>query len=424
MTLLRKLLVAVSAPLVVLVVVGALRARTADREAAPLRDLKVFSDVVRLASQNYVDPVDFARLERGAYLGLAESLDPWSSFVDPERMGTLSRRDQTGEVGLLLFKLPQQYVQVAAIVPGSPADAAGLRRGEGLETIEGLSSKDMSLVEAQALLAGPPGTSVTIGLFRRGDEEKGREVALERKNLAALRVVASELGDKTAVLRVTDMRAGVSRLVQDALARLAASGVENVILDLRHNVGGTPDEAARTTGIFTGPGPVFQRKSRKGTSTLAAPAPKAWQGKLAVLVGRSTVGEAELVAAALQAAKAGTVLGQRTFGKHTEQDLVRLSDGSGLWMSVAEYLRADGTALDDEGLVPDEEVAPFVAAREEAPEPEEADAAEPPIEGAPAPPAEPSAAKSASVLPPLDDDPQVKRAREVLAAPAEAKKAA
>ena len=181
MDVLRKSLLIVSVPLVLLVVVGTIRARVDESRDRVLRDLKVFSESLYLVDNYYVEDVPLAQLERGAFQGLAESLGPWSSYWDPSAMSKLTERDESAGVGLLLVKTPQQYVAVASVVPGSPASIAEIRLGQFLETIDGLATKDLTLLEAQHMLRGPAGSSVTLGYFRQSAEaDAGARVDLTR----------------------------------------------------------------------------------------------------------------------------------------------------------------------------------------------------------------------------------------------------
>jgi C-terminal processing protease CtpA/Prc len=207
------------------------------------------------------------------------------------------------------------------------------------------------------MLAGPSGTSVRLGFFREADDEAGRAVELSRQDLSALRVVSERRGTDAAALRVTDTGPGVAKLVAAELARLEKLGVRSLVLDLRANVGGTPQDAAALASVFAGPGVMFQRLTRTGASSVEGGEAKAWPFKLVVLISRATLGEGELVAEALRVRLGVPVIGQPTFGKTSQQDLVLLSDGTGLIMSVAEYRRADGSALPVKGLDPDEKIA-------------------------------------------------------------------
>jgi carboxyl-terminal processing protease len=419
MSTVRKLLVAVSA----------------EAPSETLRHLKVFSEAVSLASRNYVDEIDMSQLERGAAQGLVESLDPWSSYYDPDRMAPLLSRDLGGDVGLLLVKLPQQYVNVAAIVPGGPADEALVRRGQAVEAIDGIETRNMTLLEAQTMLRGPLGSTVRLAFFRERGKPP-RTVELTRRSLEPLRVVTEALGSGVALVRVTDVRPGMAARAAAELSRLVQEGARGFVLDLRNNVGGDPAEAAALARLFASPGPLFQRRDRKATTVESATGEPVHSGPLAVLVGRGTVGEAELVAAALRERAGARLVGQPTIGKTTQQDLVTLSDGSGLYMTIAEYLGADGQPLPKGGLVPDEKVAEpspglddedgaagagEAGAIEESPAP---GAGEPElprspqereVEG-PLPPAGGASPRGGLAVPPRDSDAELQKALEIVTA--------
>ena len=361
----RKVLVTLSAALVLLVIVGTLAARVDDQSGKTLEELKVFTDTLLLVNRNYVELADQKQLERGAFQGVAESLDPWSSYYDPEHAAPLMDRDRRGDIGVLLLKQPQQYVRVVVVVPESPADRSGVRRGEFIETIDGVATRELTLLEAQLMLSGAIGSKVKLGFFRADDEERGKTQELLREDLSPLRVVSQRIEPTVALLRVTDVRDGVAALVREQLDALVASGVKSLVLDLRTNTGGSVDEAVEVADLFVEEGPLFQRKTRTGASVLQARTGSAWTGKLVALVSRATVGQAELVAHALRARGASVLVGQPTFGKFTEQDLVLLEDGFGLFMSVAEYRKENGEPFDKDGVQPDEVVQRVAVAGED-----------------------------------------------------------
>ena len=422
---LRRILVLLSLPLVALVLAGVVGARDGRSSDATLRDLRIFSEVLQLTGRNYVDEPQLTQLERGAYQGLAESLDPWSSVHDARRMAELTQGDHAGSVGLLLLKHPQQYVRIVVVVPGSPADEAGIKAGQYIETIDGHATKDIALLEAEAMLGGPPGSTVKLGFFRTSDEEEqGKIMDVVRRDLSDLRVVEKRLDPKTALLRLTDVAPGARDLVAARLKGLREAGVTDLVLDLRTNVGGSPEEAVAVADLLAPAGDAFQRVSKAGTITEATRDPDSWDGGLVVLVERGTVGEAELLAETLRKLKGAKLVGRPTLGKTTQQDLVRLSGGLGLSLSVAEYRRADGTAFDADGLQPDEKISRGARAGAPAasrpatvpgPEDEPADASET-LE--PGEPEAPSDAEKPGA------DAQVERAIELLKAAAPARKAA
>ncbi|MEM7243829.1 MAG: S41 family peptidase [Acidobacteriota bacterium] len=352
---LRKFLLVLSAPLVTLVLVGAIGARVQEGQDETLRELKIFTEALSHVSRHYVEEVRLDQLERGAFQGVAESLDPWSSYHDPDRMKQLSEGDHRADIGVLLVKTPQQYVQVACVMPGSPADLAGVEQADYLESIDGLASKDLTLLEAALMLSGPAGTSVKLGYFRDAEEEEGKVVEVVRQDLSGLRVVSERLEGGMALLSVRQLTPGIAREVGDELRRLADSGVSGLVLDLRGNCGGEVSEAAALADHFLPPGTLFKTSTRRGESSYEARGPATWRGSVVTLAGRDTVGEAELVAQALQAGPSRLV-GDRTFGKTSLQDLILLDDGAGLHVTVGRFLRADGTELPEDGLEPDEAI--------------------------------------------------------------------
>ncbi|MDQ7849677.1 MAG: S41 family peptidase [Armatimonadota bacterium] len=242
---------------------------------------------------------------------------------------------------------------VVEVVEGSPAQRAGLRRGDLILEIDGRSTITMPPQEVVSRLRGLPGTSVVVRVRRSGGE---LTVTLVRE-LIGLRQTAFRLWGTVGYLRVEEFTEGAGEEVAAVAAELQRRGALGIILDLRGNPGGFLDEAVVATSVFLPQGPVTILVGRDGRRTRldASAGGFKFTGPVAVLVDGRTASAAEMVAGALQDA-GRLVVGRRTFGKGTVQELRRLPGGAVLQLTVAQYLTPSGVPVEGRGIVPQVEV--------------------------------------------------------------------
>ncbi|HEV2425680.1 MAG TPA: S41 family peptidase [Terriglobia bacterium] len=356
----RLVLVTVSAALVSYIVVGGVLSRgdtgsSTKASDQTYRDLGVYQEVLSRVSSQYVTEPDLHKVTDGAIRGMLEALDPFSTYFTPQELKDYLAHPSPGpaSVGLYVSKR-YGYAPVVSVLPGSPADKAGIKAADLIDRIGDTSTRELSVVQIDRMLAGDPGSTVILWVVReaRGEPQK---IVLNREAIAHVPVVAKMLPDDTAYLRVARFDAGTAAEVGNKLKSLTAQGAKNVILDLRNCAGGEVSEAVSTASLFIDHGLIAytsgQRSPRQdltaephgGVSTLP----------LAVLINRSTAGPPEIVADAILNDKRGDVVGGQSFGVGVVEKLVPVGDGSGLLLAVAKYYGPDGKAIQDNGVKPD-----------------------------------------------------------------------
>lgn len=240
-------------------------------------------------------------------------------------------------------------VYVASVEEGSPAETAGLERGDIVSKIEGVSSRALPLYQIRELLARDEGTSLELEIVRRG-ESQSMTLALKQFERRPARVEARE---GVRILRIPGFGPDTAKRVSELLAEMPN---ERLLLDLRGVAGGDAGVAYSVGELFAS-GELGSLKSRAGaTRQFASTAAESWSGDLAVLVDRGSQGAAEILTAILHQAAGATVLGEATFGHAGRAAQVRLASGGLLEITDAFYTGPDGEPL-DEGIEPDFEVA-------------------------------------------------------------------
>jgi carboxyl-terminal processing protease len=304
---------------------------------------------------DYVTEPNLQKVTDGAIRGLLEALDPYSTYFTPAEYQDYLKHPDPGpaDVGVFLSKR-FGYATVISVLPGSPAEKAGIKAGDLIDRVETTATRELSVVQIQRLLAGAPETAVKLYVVReaRGEPEL---ITLTRTLLNYPPVVAKIVDEGDGYLRVSTFDKGKAQQIAAKLKELEASGAHKIILDLRNCAGGDVQEAIDTTSLFLDKGLIAylsgQRYPRQDIT--AHPTEGAVCNlPLAVLINQSTAGPAELVASAVLGNKRGEVVGVRSFGVGVLQKTIPVGDGSALLLSVAKYYGPDGKAINDNGVTP------------------------------------------------------------------------
>ena len=346
----RFVILMVTAPILAYTLVGGLLGRVVAREDT-YRHLRVFEDVVSLVTDNYVEPVDPERIMQGALWGLAEGLDPESTYLTPDDVRQYEADDASGEVGVGLVLTRQYYIQVVAARDGSPAAAAGLRPGDYIRTIDDNPTRIMSVVRGRQLLRGEPGSTLTLTIIR-GNAAEPVDVELERGEGRSANVTSRLVAPGVGYLRIAEFDDTTTDAVAAATGALESQRAERLLIDLRGTATGAFESGIDAARLFTGADTLVIRES----STEQEPVTRAGEPSIAwpvvIITNPGTAGAAELFAAALTDTGRAESVGLRTAGRAAEQTLIRLPDGGGLLLSSTRYLTASGEPIHRVGVEP------------------------------------------------------------------------
>ena len=353
----RVLVLVLTTPLVVFTLVGGLLGQQRTAPGA-YPHLRVFDDVVSLIFGSYVEEPNPGTVLDGAMLGLAEGLDPDSSYLDAAQVSILegAKSTETGWTGLSLTR--QYYLRVVASRDGSPAAQAGLHTGDYIRAIDGKSTRHMSLHEGERLLRGAVGSKVTLTVLR-GSQTDAHEVPLTRVATLPASVTDRIAAPGVGLVRITAFSDQTPTQLKEAVADVTRQGATQVLIDLRHTSDGDPVLGAEAARLFVKTGTLAIREARgQGQQKTEA---RAGDGSLilpvTLLTTNGTSQAAEVFTAALLDNDRAKSVGERTLGRAAAQKLVKLPDGSGLWLTYARWLTPKGTAIHGTGLVPTVPVA-------------------------------------------------------------------
>lgn len=323
------------------------------------RQLSVYSEVLSRIRSEYVEEPNIPGVTVGALHGLLESLDANSSYLTPEEYKQYKSIKPEGkaDIGAMVSKR-FGYADVVAVIPGGPADKAGIENSDILESIEGKSSHDMSLAEIRSMLLGEPGSTVTVSVVRPRRAEP-QKIVITRENVVIPPVEDKMLADNVGYIKVDSFPKGKSQEIANKVRDLQKQGAKKFVLDLRNAAGGEESEGVATANLFLDHGTITYLQGQKfpREAFSADPSKDITKLPVAVLVNRGTAGPAEIVASAILENARGDVIGDKTFGDGSVQKLIEMPDNSALILSVAKYYSPSGKAIQDSAVTPNIVVA-------------------------------------------------------------------
>jgi carboxyl-terminal processing protease len=329
----------------------------------PNAQLRIFESVLQHIQNDYVDEPNMDKVRAGALRGLAYGLDPYSTYLTPDQVKEYNagNKDNVAGIGAELSQVAS-YLYVIAPMKGSAADQAGIKAGDIIEYIDNKATRDISLYDAKQLLNGPAGSEIKLRVLRANSSPLTINVkrATGRAAAAEGRMEAGKVG----VLRINSFTDGESTEIKARLQDLLKQGAQKIVIDMRDTAGGSLNEAVSVANLFIKDGVLAQTIGREGKALKTFQAdPKAtvFTGPVVALIDTGTAGAAEVVASAIAERNRGQVVGEKSFGAGTEQQLFTLRGGDGLLLTTVKWASSNGkTFLGEDrahsGVTPNVEV--------------------------------------------------------------------
>ena len=338
---------------------------------------KILVDAIDHVERDYVTEVKRRDVIESAIRGVLSSLDPYSSYIGPDELGPFrtSVESEFGGIGIQIAADGGQ-LKILSPIHGTPAYRAGLLAGDFILKIDGKSTDVLTLDEAVKRLKGDEGTSVTLTIMHPGEQDE-REITLTRERI----YVDTVLGDRrkpdgtwdytldperhVGYVRLTAFSRDTAAELRRVLTQLQSEGLRGLILDLRFDPGGLLSAAIEVSDLFISEGRIVSTQGRNSPE-------RTWDAHkestfetfpMVILVNRYSASASEIVAACLQDHKRAVVVGERTWGKGSVQNVIELDDGrSALKLTTASYCRPNGQNIhrfpdakdaDQWGVMPD-----------------------------------------------------------------------
>jgi carboxyl-terminal processing protease len=342
-----KIIVVVSLLLIVGISTGFL-ATQETRDFKIAKNLDIFFSLFRELNTFYVDDIDADKVIKAGIDNMLKTLDPYTVYF-PESEADEFQIITTGKYGGIgsLVRNSGDYVVISEIYKGFPADKAGIKPGDLLKKVDGVSLKGLPTDKVSEKLKGNPGTEIKVTIDRNGKET---EYPLKREKISMPPVpFYGMLDSKTGYIRFTNFTQNCIDDVKTALNSLKASNAQQIILDLRGNPGGLLTEAVEIVNLFTAAGTeVVSTKGKvkqfdEDFKTTKQPVDE--KIPLAVIINRSSASAAEIVAGAIQDLDRGVIVGQRSYGKGLVQITRPLSYNTQLKVTTAKYYIPSGRCI-------------------------------------------------------------------------------
>jgi carboxyl-terminal processing protease len=312
--------------------------------------LRLYTELVNVAHERYGAEVSYRDLVYSSINGMLRSLDPHTSFLSPEAYEGMREKQQTSFYGLgILVGVRNGQLTVISPIEGSPASRMGIQAGDVISTIEGEATDSMTVDDAVTRLKGPKGTQVKITIVRRGLPEP-LAMSVTRAEIPQTTVrQAYMLNPGTGYMQISEFSRGTGREVADAIAKLKAQGMRQLVVDLRNNGGGLLDQAIEVSDQFLPEeSTIVETRGRTRDSFQSYKASGKYptlDSPVVVLVNEGTASAAEIVSGAIQDHDRGLVVGEPSWGKGLVQTVYNLSYGAGLALTTAKYYTPSGRLI-------------------------------------------------------------------------------
>jgi len=324
------------------------------------QNLDIFTQALYLIENNYVEPVDDKKIIYGAIKGMTQELDPHSAFMDPKTLNEFEVETQ-GEFGGLgiTIGMKDKILTVIAPLEDTPAFKKGIKAGDQIIKIDGKSTMDITIDDAVSKLRGKEGTDVTITIIRK-NVEKPFDVKLKRAIIKIKSVKYTMIDKNIGYIRLIQFSNDISGQLTEALHAVDQQGAKAYILDLRNNPGGLLTEAIKVSSVFLPNDQIVvytmdraqKRQDYKSTSYFN----KELKKPIVLLVNEGSASASEILTGALQDYNRAVVVGAKTYGKASVQNIIHLSDGSGIKLTTAKYFTPKGRSIHGIGIEPDVKV--------------------------------------------------------------------
>ena len=326
-------------------------------------DFSLFWDSYNKLQQNFFDPskIDSQKIIYGAIEGMAKSLDdPYTSFFNPEEAQKFMQ-DLSGSFEGIGAEIGIKTEQLTIVAPleGSPAQASGIKAGDVIIKIDNTEASDLTTDEAVGLIRGAKGTVVTLTIFRTG-WSAAKDFKITRDTIIVHPAKWSLKNGNVAYIQITQFDENLVADFQKTVAEILQSPAEKIVLDLRNNPGGYLEVAQNIAGWFLEKGQIVtiedfggkkeqQLYKSDGTAELLG-------YPIVVLINEGSASASEILAGSIRDNKGAKLIGTKSFGKGSVQEILDLRGGSFLKITIAKWLTPKGASISEVGLSPDVKV--------------------------------------------------------------------
>ena len=324
------------------------------------KKIDLFSEVLEKIKNDYVEDINQADVMDAAINGVLQSLDPYSSYMNPEMFENMETETRGAFGGLgIEVGMEAGVVKVISPIDGTPASKAGIKAGDYIVEIDGIQVQGKTLMEAVALMRGPVGKPIELTIRRKG-LRKSIVKKIVREIIQIESVSTKIIENNIGYLRLTSFNENSSDQLKSKIDKMKKKNkIKGFILDLRNNPGGLLSQAIKISDIFLNDGEIVSTKGRRKRENRKWFAKKGDRidGKpLIVLINYGSASASEIVAGALQDHKRAILLGENSYGKGSVQSIIPLKNRGAIRLTISQYYLPSGKSISEIGVTPDFEV--------------------------------------------------------------------
>lgn len=334
-----------------------MKAAEADKPVSA-SSIATLKEAINIIKSEYVTPVSESKLVESAINGMLVSLDPHSNFYNKESLNQITVYNSSVESGVgLEIAIDNGVVKVVTPIDGGPAEKAGIKAGDHILTVDGISVHGLSVYEVMQRMAGLPKSDIKITVFREG-AFPSLTFKLKRENVIVSPAVVEYIDKNIVYIRLSSFDLGTYASIEEHLRKIMKKNPPiGIVLDLRNNPGGLITEAVKISSMFIEKGTIVYTRGRDD-STMAeyncdTSVFRIKNTPVVALINNGTASAAEIVAGALQDNKKAVILGTRSFGKGSVQDIIPLEENAAISLTTSLYYTPTGRSIQAEGVVPD-----------------------------------------------------------------------
>ena len=319
--------------------------------------IDLFSEVLEKISNEYVDEIEQSEVMDSAINGVLQSLDPYSSYMNPEIFKEM-QEETSGEFGGLGIEVSMEAGVVKVITPidDTPASRAGVKAGDYIVRINNEQVQGKTLMEAVNLMRGPIGTFIEITVRRKG-LRKAKKFKIKREIIEIKSVTSKLIKNKIGYLRLRSFNENSDIQLKKGISKLEKEkNLSGYIFDLRNNPGGLLSKAIIISDFFLEDGEIVStkgRKSKENRKFFANKGDKINGKPLIVLINNGSASASEIVAGALQDQKRAILLGETSYGKGSVQSIIPLKNRGAIRLTISKYYLPSGKSISEIGVSPD-----------------------------------------------------------------------
>lgn len=319
-------------------------------------NLMRFITAYRFIETKYVNDTDDVKLIDGAIDGMVKSLnDPHSNYLSPKMYKTLMEQTEGSfaGIGVVMGMDNEQKIHIVGIMENSPGQKAGLQEGDEILAVDGVPVTQMAFDEVAAHVRGQAGTDVVLTIMR---DNTNQDITITRDNIKLKTVGHKMLDNNIGYIQIVSFSEDTANEFNEAYNDLKNQGMKALVLDLRNNPGGLLTTCVEIAKKLVPKGEIVSIVDKQGNKETYSSSLEAPEYPLAVLINKNSASASEILSGAIQDTKAGTIIGNTSYGKGSVQTILPMFEDDAVKLTIAKYYTPSGRSIDGTGITPDIEI--------------------------------------------------------------------